>query len=368
MQANTAIRPVAYLLALSAFCAVCSGCAGTGRRFSAESMPDRLRVASRPNPRELNLTGLAGVPQPVNSIGPGDFLEVDIAPGLDRAAVVPTLNVQVDDDGSITLPELGRVHVAGLRADTAASTIQTAFLNRQVYRNPVVTVRIKEKRQNSIRVAGGVRHEGTYELPVGQSDLLSAIIAAGGLSDDAGWIVEVRTPRPLPPSDYAGGSSGDGVTPAGFRQESDTGGSIMQPIRVNLAESDQSVVSGMPLDDGAVVMVQKRNPKSITVLGLVNKPGPIEVESNDITLLQAIGLAGGVKNQFANRVVVTRPAVSGDPFTIVVKITEARKSGRSNLLLGPGDVVTVEQTPGTMLLDALRIIRFGVSSNLTQFL
>ena len=146
----------------------------------------------------------------------------------------------------------------------------------------------------------------------------------------------------------------------------------MAPVTISLTALAQGGGVADPeslmLGDGAVVMVQESDPIPITVRGLVNKPGPIDPTGNDVRLLDALGQAGDVSNQFANKIRVIRAAKQGDPINIFIKLTDAKVSEQSNILLAPGDVVSVEQTPGTITLDALRIIRFGVSSRLDQLL
>jgi 5,10-methylenetetrahydrofolate reductase len=65
---------------------------------------------------------------------------------------------------------------------------------------------------------------------------------------------------------------------------------------------------------------------------------------------------------------VIRPLVnSNDPAVIEVSLRKAKKVGRENILLGPGDIVWVEQTSGTVFMEALQLIRFGVSGSAPLF-
>jgi polysaccharide export outer membrane protein len=312
------------------------------------------------------------MPRYGNAIGPGDFVEVSIAAGLNREQVLPPLNVQVTDNGTVKLPELGQINVAGLRPDSAGTAIQNELVDKQIYVNPLVTVQVKAKRKNSVRVVGGVRKQGIYELPADQSDVLTAIAMAGGLSDMAGDRVQVRSARNIGGSDSEYAASGGVIQQAGYRQQIGGAAFAMAPVTISLTALAQGGGVADPeslmLGDGAVVMVQESDPIPITVRGLVNKPGPIDPTGNDVRLLDALGQAGDVSNQFANKIRVIRAAKQGDPINIFIKLTDAKVSEQSNILLAPGDVVSVEQTPGTITLDALRIIRFGVSSRLDQLL
>jgi hypothetical protein len=53
---------------------------------------------------------------------------------------------------------------------------------------------------------------------------------------------------------------------------------------------------------------------------------------------------------------------------VKVSIHDAKRNAAANMLLQPGDVVSVEQTPGTIFLDALQIIRVGVTTSLSPLL
>ncbi len=112
-------------------------------------------------------------------------------------------------------------------------------------------------------------------------------------------------------------------------------------------------------------MVEKRDPLPVTVMGLVKDPGPVDFPiGKDLHVLDAVALAGGIRNQLADKVYVRRPLASGgDPAVIEVSLRKADSSEKPNVRLGPGDVVTVKQTPSTVLLEALQIVRFGLSDS-----
>jgi hypothetical protein len=52
---------------------------------------------------------------------------------------------------------------------------------------------------------------------------------------------------------------------------------------------------------------------------------------------------------------------------IEISYRDAKKSADSNIRLGPGDVVSVEHTPGTVFMEALNLVRFGISGNTALF-
>lgn len=362
LKLESALILVFLLLAIS-------GCRGPNH-YLAEKMPASLRMVAQTNTQEVDLSRLASATGGSETIGPGDLLEVAIAAGLsDKDRFVHP--IRVADDGTINLPDIGVVSLAGYPPEAADSIIRGAAINKQLYQNPSVTVKIVHARMNRVKVLGAVKSPGTYELPPTSSDVVSAIAAAGGLAEDAGENVEVRNPTKRGQSretpSVAGGAS-DSLTPVSSTSES-TPTSRMNSYTLNLISAAKEGDGSYVVQDNGVIMVEKRDPAPIQVLGLVKKPGtyPLPI-GKEMSVLGAIAEAGGVSNQLANKIYIIRPlANSADPAVIQVSMRQAVHSGKSNVILGPGDIVKVEQTPATVLLEALQIIRFGISGSLGTF-
>lgn len=355
-------RRVCGLASLVGLLVVVSGCQGPNH-FYAGSMPASLLVGSRANVQEADLSRLASTTGGSEVIGPGDVLEVNIAAGLseDDQFKFPA---RVGDDGTISLPDIGTVQLAGFEPQAAESLIRMEAMRKELYHNPTVTVSVVHQRLNRVRVLGAVEEPGTYELPPNASDIVSAIAMAGGLTDDASERVEIRNPPVSHSARRAVASAGpDPVT--GVSSSSAAAEDEMQSYTVDLISAARSTSSNYLVRDGGVVMVQKRDPAPVQVLGLVRSPGRYEFPiGQDLYLLDSLALAGGISNQLANKIYVIRPlANSQHPAVIEVSLRQAKRSGDHNILLGPGDVVSVEQTPATVLMEALQIIRFSVTGN-----
>src|SRR5262249_41592888 len=146
-----------------------------------------------------------------------------------------------------------------------------------------------------------------YELPRGKSDLLAAIVEAGGLSKDAGTIVEIRNPtRGAVEEDPAAiaGESGDGVNAVAHTSVAST---RMTSMRIDLISATKASAGGRVLEDGGVVNVEKRDPEPIFVQGLVKLPTRYESPpAEELRLLSAIAMAGGLSNPAADQVYVIR--------------------------------------------------------------
>jgi polysaccharide export outer membrane protein len=212
---------------------------------------------------------------------------------------------------------------------------------------------MKQKRVNKVTVVGAVKNPGVYTLPRGSSSLLAAIIAAGGLGDEAGTSVQIRRSEAVLSQQ---GPASDGVTPAGFRQAAQ----VIRPVsyQLDLVAASKQDRADHYVRDGDVVMVERREPQSVDVIGLVSKAGRFELPSNkEVYLLDALAMAGGASTQWADKIHVTRPvAGQAEPAVIVVSLREAKRVGKGNLRLGPGDVVSVEPTGATLVTDAIRAV------------
>jgi polysaccharide export outer membrane protein len=204
-----------------------------------------------------------------------------------------------------------------------------------------------------VTVSGEVTKPGAYEIPAAQCDLLAALVAAGGMTKQAGDVVEVKHPV-TSNNGVIQQASYDGEPPSNFRS-----------MRFDLTQASAARKEDFSLVDGSRVMVIKRPPESIQVIGLVRQPGQFEHPADQqLRLLDAIALAGGLTLQIADKVRVIRtPQGSDSSIVIAAKISRAKLGGEENIRLQPGDVVSVEETPTTFVLQTMKdFFRFGFSS------
>ena len=146
-------------------------------------------------------------------------------------------------------------------------------------------------------------------------------------------------------------------------------GSNSNSYTINLVSDSRQFGSHHGVADGGVVMVEKRDPEPVQVMGLVKEPDVYDYPiGKPLRLTGAVAMAKGVNNQLADSVSVTRPNNDGKPPTVIkVSLRKARRSMKSNIVLQPGDVVHVEQTPATVFMEGLQLIRFGISGSAPIF-
>jgi polysaccharide biosynthesis/export protein len=107
-------------------------------------------------------------------VHPGDRVHVTVA---GEAAL--TQDVVVAEDGTIGLPLVGQVHVAGLTPADAGNAIAIAL--KAFMREPRVTVDVATEGHITVTVLGDVVNSGAYTLRPGAT-LSAAITAAGGMA------------------------------------------------------------------------------------------------------------------------------------------------------------------------------------------
>lgn len=365
LRAPSAAPRAAALLA-AAFFAAAAGC--QSHCYNASSLPPDLAAAPTTDVHRLDLSFMAQRSASSESIQPGDLLSVTIAHGAeeDEPATYP---LRVDERGIVELPLIGNVPVAGLEPVGAEAAIRRASIERGIYVRPAVSVVMETRRSNQVTVLGAVETPGTYPLPAAESNLLASLVAAGGLTEDADTIVEVRQAQQgtatLPLQGPSGPSDGSAV-PAAFESAAGVAASTR---RIDLAK----VAPGQAdyrLGDGAVVTVMARPPQTVQVIGLVNRPDQFDIPpGQDVRLLDALALAGGRTLQVADKVRVIRNLPDrSEPAVITASVRGAKSNGGENIRLAPGDVVSVEETPLTFTLEMLRsFMRFGFSSAMPGF-
>jgi len=344
-----------------------SGGSGTVEMYSAHELPPALAAAPRENSQTIDLSRLASAAVNSDVIDKGDVIEVSIAAGLSEKDSF-SFPVRVLETGEGELPVIGSVPLSGLEMEGAEAAISAKYIQGGVYRNPIVTVTMKKQRSNKVTVVGAVKNPGVYRIPRGGSDLLAALVAAGGLAEDAGTQVEIRNPNTNAASEPApiAGAGPTGINAVGHAWTPPVMSTSYQTMKVDLISATKTGTSGYTVLDGGVIHVEKRDPEPVHVLGLVMKPNRYEMPiGQDLRILDAISLAGGISNPVANRIYVVRKVPNSSDTKIVhTSISEAKRDEINNMRLAPGDVVSIEQTPGTIFIEALRFLNLGFGATL----
>lgn len=345
------------------------GCASLNdNHYYAGHVPAGYDAPPNNNPLTIDFAQLSGTTTDSDVIAKGDILNVEIAASV-NARDAFRHSVRVREDGRANLPDIGLVRLAGLSLADADATLTQVYIAGQIYRAPTVSVAVRRRKTNRIRIIGAVKDPGVKEIPVAESDLLSILSYAGGLADDAGSNIEIR--NVLTRDETLNEAIAADGTRSGIRQTGYSSSvSAPRSVKIDLISAAQSGSNDYFVGDRGVVVVEKMEPKEVTVMGLVGKSGRVEFpKGKDLRLLDAIAESGSTKSQVASKVsVIRQPTPESKVIVIEANLNKAVHDPRHNLRLAPGDIVKVEHTPATILMEAFQIIRVGVTSSFNPLL
>jgi polysaccharide export outer membrane protein len=143
---------------------------------SLSSQAERLQGAEA---RETTATGIPGRDMPAKGtyrIGSQDVIEITVFKVAELSKAV-----QVSEAGTVNLPLVGEVVVAGKTGREVEKNL-TELLQANYLQNPQVSVFIREYNSEKITIEGAVKRAGVFPLQGGMS-LLQAVATAQGLDD-----------------------------------------------------------------------------------------------------------------------------------------------------------------------------------------
>lgn len=88
---------------------------------------------------------------------------------------------QVDDDGTVILPAIGRIKIAGYTRIEAQKLVEEAY-RKNVLVNPVIELKIVSLK---VTMLGEIKGQGNYPLTKDHTKLIEMIGLAGGISEKA---------------------------------------------------------------------------------------------------------------------------------------------------------------------------------------
>jgi polysaccharide biosynthesis/export protein len=196
-----------------------------------------------PGPREIHLEH--GDLLTIHLYGPSDY----------------TPSARVSLDGSIQIPLIGLVHVAGLSLHEAQDLIAERLTAAGMYRDPQVSIQVVESPNQVVTITGELH--GVVPILGGQKRLFDVMAAAGGLSVTSSHTITINRPG------------------------------VPEPIIVDLGTNPaMSAYSNVPIFAGDTIVVARVG--VIYLLGAFRTQGPIPLQQNSpLTLMQAAAIGGG---------------------------------------------------------------------------
>ena len=405
---------VACLLVLVALGVLAlSGCAAltnpVANGIPVRILPDELLAESIEGFQYLPLTTLRQPPPEKYILASGDTLGIFIEGVFGSAETPPPVNVSesadmppsigypfpVRGDGTISLPYVQPVKVAGMTIETAEKAVVQAYLDKEILRPEDRRILVTLMRPRHIRVlvvrddsqqrqvtlqssslrglgstetsigGGGERTGMVLELAAYDNDVLNALTRSGGLPG-----LE-STQEVIIQRGYWNGEndmSGEGMC---YPTEADLGNSsgdtrqiVRIPMRVRPGEPLGFGPKDIILKDGDILVVRARKPEFFYTGGLLPSQEIPMPNDYDLTAVEAVmkvqgpilngglnssNISGavistGLGNPSPSLLTVLRKMPNGGQVNIKVDLNSATRDPRENLLIQNGDVLILQET------------------------
>ena len=284
---------------------------------------------------------------------------------------------RVSENGTIRLPIIGEIEVAGKPLSEIESAVINAYYPKVVATLPSVFARVLEYKTAKVSIIGAVKRPGVHELRSDQMSLVALLMEAGGIVDEGAASIRIGSADEILSEDentssnvkLIAGHSKQGATSdeISTKQHSEMvelalGESPEVAGQADLAELErpESVVlpvrglnipfADAALQEGDTVIVERLQVPLFSVIGLVQKPGnfpyPPDIQYN---LMQALAFAGGLdlaaEPHYAT---IYRLKSDGKIVSIPLKVVEDTKlTSALNTPLKAGDIIDVAHTPRT---------------------
>ena len=193
--------------------------------------------------------------QPVEKLGVGDAVRVTVFQQPDL-----TTEARISERGTISMPLVGEVKLAGLSPNQAASRVAEELKKGKYLNRPQVSLAVTTVRSRQVNVLGQVARPGRYPLDDSSSQLADVIAAAGGVAEGgADYVTLMRD-----------------------------GKSQRVPV----------IAKGIYLKNGDTIYVDRA--PVFYIYGEVTRSGAYRVEPN-MTVMQAIAAGGGITPRGSDR-------------------------------------------------------------------
>jgi polysaccharide export outer membrane protein len=256
---------------------------------------------------------------------PGDLVEVQIfgVPQFDYKG-------RLADDGNVSLPLVGKLHLGGETVSAAEQTIAASLVSAELVKDPQVNLHVLESPNHFATVTGEVKSPGPVPI-YGEKRLLDILSAAGGLTPASSPVVTI----------YRRGSTEP------FKVQIPADASVSGRFNIVIAPGDDIVVSKVGV---------------VYVIGAFKQQGAIPLKSTTpLTLIEAMSLAGGVNYEAAlNKAYILRVTPDGRS-KIPFKVSSVLGHHAPDLVLQNDDIVLI---PTSDLKAALKGGAAGVAASL----
>lgn len=288
-------------------------------------------------------------------VGPGDVITTKVL-GESQFDFVAT----IDEDGKIQVPFFDKGVTAKCRTARELRSDVTQLLSKYL-KNPQINVSIESKSRPPVSVYGEVRTPAQVTL-TRQSRLLELLSISGGVTEDAGGMIQVFRTQPLMCSEEAENGSLK-------KSETDVPSYMYSLSSVKQGREEANPV----INPGDIIVVQKASPVYIT--GEVVQPIGLRIPEGGLSLKRAIAMVGGVRREAKTKEIRIYRLIanSADRETIAVNYDLINKGKQKDVMLEPYDIVEVDKSKKSaaqiafeVITGAGRQVLGGVSGGISQ--
>ncbi len=270
--------------------------------------------AAVPAPSQPEASPAVDESTPDSRLGTGDLLDISVYN-------VPELNTKsrLGNNGDVYLPLIDYVHLAGLTVAEAQALIEKRLSDGGFVKNPHVTLNVDQSVSQGASLLGEIARPGVYPI-IGEPRLLDVISAAGGFTASAGNSITVT-----------------------HRNQSDK--PLTVPLNRKLTDNPASNIAVSP---GDTILVHKAD--LVYVVGEVGRPSGFLMNSDNLTVLKAIALAGGTTRLAKmNGVRILRKGPNGMTET-PIELKKMLQAKVPDISLRPDDILFVPSSVGKMVM------------------
>ncbi len=180
-------------------CLWVSGCSDNIQECSVADMDAFQRIGPASPTVDLNRLVKANMASGPHRVLPGEVLEITMPAILQVVTSQPSgsdneiqpYTVRVSDSGTITLPVVGEVLVAGHSLTEIEAYVIDAYHPAYANTRPSVYVDVVKPRLYRVSIAGGVETPGVYELEADQMSLVALLMEAGGVVEEGAACIRI---------------------------------------------------------------------------------------------------------------------------------------------------------------------------------
>jgi len=276
-------------------------------------------------------------------LGPEDVINIEVfnLPELSKT-------VRVANDGTVTLPLIGRVQAAGLTTEQLRKELADKW-GENYLQDPQVTVFVSEFKAKPVSVIGAVEKPGLYPL-TGRRTLIEMLSMAGGFGKRA-TSAAGRTVLITRKSGFGDLQPVDGMHVRGPDQ-------IEIDLNRLLYTKDEALnIEMKPLD---IISVSKAD--VVYVTGAVKRPGGFVLEDRPtMTVLQAIAMAEGFTPTSAKKSArILRTNQDGSKTEVPINLSKIIRGKAQDTTLAANDILFVPDSKQKIV--AQRAIDASVST------